>query len=176
MEKHFDLYDKGLVEQEGDYSFTGIEEIATIEIPAPVDAETIKETAKIIMEQEYDPLKAYIKNISVIRLLSRGEEVAIARQIETCEFKIFSAIFTVPFVLKKLAELGRLVKRGEAQLSEFVQDSEDMSDMSEKEVEVRKERFWRITESIHSIIRERERQKNAPAIKQFQYSKRRIAK
>jgi len=176
LEKHFDLYDKGLVEQEGDYSFTGIEEIATIEIPAPVDAETIKETAKIIMEQEYDPLKAYMHGISVMPLLSKEEEVAIARQIETCEFKIFSAIFTVPFVLKKLAELGRLVKRGEAQLSEFVQDSEDMSDMSEKEVEVRKERFWRITESIHSIIRERERQKNAPAIKQFQYSKRRIAK
>ena len=45
-----------------------------------------------------------------------------------------------------------------------------------KEIEVRKERFWRITESIHGIIRQRERQKNTSAIKQFQYSKRRIAK
>ena len=163
MEKHFDLYEKGLVEHDEDY-VTGIGEIATIESSTPANPDNIREP----IEQAYDPLKAYLKSISLVPLLTREEEVVIARQIETCKSKIFSVIFTIPFVLDKLAELGRLVKEGEARLSEFVQDIEDMS---EEEIEAKKERFSMITKSMHDIIRKREKQKKTGPAKLFRENK-----
>ncbi len=158
LEKYFDLYEQGSVEHDADYIATGTEEIVPIENSAPTDTGVIRES----IEEEYDPLKAYLKSIKLIPLLTKEEEVEVARQIETCKLKIFNLIFSIPFVLNKLAELGRLVKEGEAQLSEFVQDIEDMS---EEEIGAKKERFSIITESIHAIIRKREKQKKAGAPK-----------
>ena len=152
-----------------DYDVAGNVEIETTQSSATVDPEIIKES----IEQEYDPLKAYLRSISPIPLLTKEEEVAIARQIETCKLKIFSIIFTIPFVLNKLAELGRLVKKGEVRLSEYVQDIEDMP---EEEIEAQKELFSRITESIHGIIGKREKQKNGLSTNLFEYSKYRIPK
>ncbi len=156
LEKHFNLDDKGWFEHDADCTVTG--GIATIESSAPADTEIIRES----VQQEYDPLKVFMKSISLIPLLTKAEEVAVARQIETCKFKIFSLIFTIPFVLNKLVAFGRLVKEGEAHLSEFVQDIEDMS---EEEIEAKKERFSRITESIRVSIRKMEKQKRAGAAK-----------
>ena len=163
MEKHFNIYETGLVEHDADYAVTRIGEIATIESSAPAYT-TIRES----IEQQYDPLKAYLRSISLVPLLTKEEEVAIARQIERCKFKIFSLIFSIPFFLNKLAESGRLVKSGEAQLSEFVQDIEDLS---QEEVEVKKERFSIITGSIHVNIRKREKQKKAGVAKLLRNSK-----
>ncbi len=168
--QHFNEYtEEGLADRDEDYCTAGTGEIETTESSAPVHAEIIKKSTEL----EYDPLKAYMKSISLIPLLTKEEEVAIARQIEICKFKIFSAIFTIPFVLNKLAELGRLVKKGVAQLSEFVQDIEDMS---EEEIEAKKEQFSRITESIHGAIRKTKKQKSRSAVKLYQYSKHRIPK
>ena len=164
MKKDFDLYEKRLAEHDTDYTVEGIGEIATIESAAPADTEIVIEP----IEQEYDPLKAYLKSIRLIPLLTKAEEVAVARRIETCKFKIFSLIFSIPFFLNKLAESGRLVKTGEARLSEFVQDVEDISD---EEIETRKERLSRITESLHAISRKRGKQEKAGAVKLFQDNK-----
>src|SRR5208282_2063920 len=157
------LIEDGLTHLDEDYDVAGIGEIAAAEIAAteraPLeDTGIIKESG----EQEYDPLKAYLKSIRLIPLLTKEEEVAVARQIEACKFKIFSIIFTIPFALNKLVNWGRLVKKGEAQLSEFVQDLEDLP---EEQIEAKKERFSRTTEAIHSAIRRMEKQKNAGAAK-----------
>jgi RNA polymerase primary sigma factor len=169
LEEYFNISQEGSTDLDEDYDVTGTGEIEMIESSASVDAEIITEST----EHLYDPLRAYLKSISPIPLLTKEEEIATARQIETCKLKIFSVIFTIPFILDKLAELGRLVKRGEARLSEYVQDIEDLS---EEEIEAKKELFWRITESIHGTIRKRKRQENRPSGKLFQYTKRRIPK
>ncbi len=147
----------------------GTGEIVTADSAPPAGPDVIKGP----IEQEHDPIKAYLKSIRLLPLLTREEEVAIAMQIETCKFEIFNIIFTIPFVLNKLAEVGRLVKRGEARLSEYVQDIEDIS---EEEIEAKKELFSRITESIHGIIGNRKKQKNRLAISIFEYTKHRIPK
>ncbi len=166
MRRHFNLIEERLADLDGDYDVAGIGEIAATESAAREDIEIIKDPC----EQEYDPLRAYLKSIRLIALLTKEEEVAIARQIEICKLKIFSAIFTIPFVLNMLAELGRIVKKGEAELSEFVQDIEDVS---EEEIEAKKERFSRVTESIHGIIKKMAKQKNTGATKLFLYNKHR---
>ncbi len=149
------------------YDTAEIREIEPTESSATVDTETIKGTA----ERENDPLKAYLKSIRLIPLLTREEEVELAMQIEASKLKIFSVIFTMPFILNKLTELGRLVKRGEGRFSEYVQDIEEMS---EEEIETEKERFCRTTEWIQGIIKTSENQGNGPAVKLFQYSEHRI--
>ena len=153
MKKHFNLSEEDLAEHNADYALTGIEEIAAIENTAPVDAEKTNES----IEQEYDPLRAYLKGISMIPLLTKEGEIEIAKKIETCKFKICSTIFTIPFLLDKLVLLGQLVKKGDAPLSEFIQDSEDLS---EEEIQVEKERFSKITESINGIFNRKKTQKD----------------
>ena len=169
MGKHFNLIEEDITDLGEDFDVAGIVEVATTESAGTPDTGIIQES----IEQEYDPLKAYLKSIRLIPLLTKEEEVEIARKIETCKFKIFSLIFTIPFILNELVKLGRLVKNGEVQLSEFVQDIEDMS---EEEIEAKRERFWRITESIRGIIRKKEKQKNAGAVKFLQDCKHRSIK
>ncbi|MGO9014278.1 MAG: RNA polymerase sigma factor RpoD [Dissulfurispiraceae bacterium] len=169
MKKHFNLSDDDLEEHNADYTVTGIEEIAAIESTVPVDAERINES----IEQEYDPLRAYLKGISMIPLLTKEGEITIAKKIETCKFKICSTIFTIPFLLDKLVRLGRLVKKGEAPLSEFIQDGEDLS---EEEIQVEKERFSKITESINVILSRKKTQEHRLDARISQDDKLRILK
>jgi len=152
LKKHSNLFEEDRAEPDPDYALTGIGEIAASGNTASVDADRINEST----EQEYDPLRAYLKGISMIPLLTKEGEVAIAQKIETCKFKICSTIFTIPFLLDKLVWLGQLVKKGEAPLSEFIQDGEDLS---EAEIQVEKEQFSKITESINVISGRRKEQK-----------------
>lgn len=106
------------------------------------------------IEQEYDPLKAYLKGISSIPLLTKDGEIEIAQKIENGKLKICSAIFTIPFVLNKLITLGRLVEKGEAPLVELIQDGEDLS---EDDILEEKEKFSKITEYINSLFTKRKK-------------------
>ncbi len=183
MKKDFGLLEEVFTPHDADYTPNGIEEIAGSESAAPADAEIIKES----IEQEYDPLKAYLKGISMIPLLKKEGEVEIARKIETCKFKISDAIFAMPFFINRLVSLGRLVERGEASLSEFIQDGEDLS---EEEILMERKRFSRITESINGIAGRRKKllrdtgltegsrhpKKSQIAVKLLQDSKNRILK
>ena len=145
MKKHFNLFEEDLAEHDASHALNGIEKIAAVGNRESVDAERTNES----FEQEYDPLRAYLKGISMVPLLTKEGEVVIAKKIETCKFKISTTIFTIPFILEKLIRLGRLVKEGEAPLSEIIQDGEDLS---EEEIQVEKERFSKITESINGIV------------------------
>ncbi len=169
LKKHLNLFEEDLAEHDANFAVTEIEEIAASENTAPVDAARTNES----IEQEYDPLKAYLKGISMIPLLTKEGEVAVAKKIETCKFKICSTIFTIPFLLDKLVRLGQLVKKGEAPFSDFVQDSEDLS---EEEIEAEKERFSKITEAINGIFSRWKKQKQTLVAELSQDNKLRILK
>ncbi|GER92700.1 RNA polymerase sigma factor RpoD [hot springs metagenome] len=132
------------------------EEVVHKNFPLEEDAEPIysEEVVKRAIEQEYDPLKAYLKGISSIPLLTKDGEIEIAQKIEKGKLKICGAIFTIPFVLNKLITLGRLVEKGEAPLVELIQDGEDLSD---DDILEEKEKFSKITESINSLFTRRKK-------------------
>ncbi|MEW6739756.1 MAG: RNA polymerase sigma factor RpoD [Nitrospirota bacterium] len=113
-----------------------------------------EEAIKGAIEQEYDPLRAYLKGISSIPLLTKDGEIEIAQKIEEGKLKTCGAIFTIPFVLNKLVMLGRLVEKGEAPLVELIQDGEDLS---EDDILEEKEKFSKITESINSLFTKRKK-------------------
>lgn len=113
-----------------------------------------EEAIKGAIEQEYDPLSAYLKGISSIPLLTKDGEIEIAQKIEEGKLNICGVIFTIPFVLNKLITLGRLVEKGEAPLVELIQDGEDLS---EDDILEEKEKFSKITESINSLFTKRKK-------------------
>jgi len=101
-------------------------------------------------DKEFDPLKSYLKGISAIPLLTREGEVEIARQIEKGKERIENTLFVIPFVIRKLIMLGKLVEDGEAPIVELVQDSEDLL---EEDLPEEKQRFSRITMEIADLVK-----------------------
>lgn len=109
---------------------------------------------KSSIEQEYSPIRAYLKGISSMPLLTRKGEIGIAQQIEDGKLKISESIFIIPFVLNKLIMLGRLVKDGEAPFADLVHDGEGLS---EDDLFEEKEKFTMTTEAINFLFLKREK-------------------
>ncbi len=130
-----------------DASITDLEGIENDEI---ADGASTAESIQL----EYDPLRTYLKRISAIPLLTKEGEVAIAKRIEEGKFKLGSRIFMIPFVLNKLTTLGRLVEKGEAPLTELVQDGEELS---EDDLLGEKEKFSKITREIEVLFGRRKK-------------------
>ncbi|MBF0557199.1 MAG: sigma-70 family RNA polymerase sigma factor [Nitrospirae bacterium] len=123
------------------------------------------------MDQEYNPLKTYLKGIGAGVLLSKDGEVALAKRIEAYKFKIFSIVFTIPFVLEKLVTLIRLIKKEEVALADLIQDTENLT---EEEIKRERKRVLRIIGSIDNSVKAR-RQKAGDS-KLLQVEARRIIK
>ena len=140
-------YGNALAEYTDEEEFGEIEEISETQ-----NASHAGEITKDAIKEEYDPLRTYLKCISSLSLLSREGEVEASRNIEECKLKVLSVIFTTPYAINKLVQMGRLVKKGEAELSEFVKDCEDMTG---KELEDEKARFLNIIRSLHAVSRKK---------------------
>jgi RNA polymerase primary sigma factor len=153
----FDVYKNGLDNGEDDESVNSLSEEDLFQESEAPDASDQKSDS----DQEFDPLKSYLKGISTLPLLTKEGEVEIARQIEQGKEKIESALFTIPFILNKLIMLGRLVESGEAPLIDLLQDGEDLS---EEDVLSEKERFTKITEEIAALADKRRRLLNNSSI------------
>lgn len=103
------------------------------------------------VEGEKDLMRIYLKEISGVRLLTKGEEVEIAKRIEDGIEKVYRIIFLQPFALKKLIALGKSVMEGETSLSEIIQNEDD----TEEESLLEKKKFLSVTREIESLYHKR---------------------
>lgn len=99
-----------------------------------------------------DHIRIYLKEMGRVPLLTKKGEVEIAQKIEKGRGKVYKAIFSIPFVLKKIIALGIMVKRGEAPLSEVIQDIEEED---EETLQIEREGFFEVTEEIEDLYQER---------------------
>lgn len=145
----FNLYGEGFDRDDAEIS-GNIDEIAGLKEKKADEPEDEKN----VVQQEYDPIRTYLKGISSIPLLTKDGEIEIAKRVEERKLNICNAMFKIPFVLNKLIVLGSLVEKGEAPLIELIQDGEDLSDDDLLE---EKERFSKLTREINILFTARKK-------------------
>ncbi len=112
----------------------------------------IQDKKSRVADAEYDPIKTYLKEISVVPLLTKEGEIKVARQIEAGRRKAAGIIFSLPFAIKKLISLCGLVERGEASPAEITQNGDEEL---EEDILIERERIIGITAQIEKLYKQR---------------------
>ncbi|MEW6002619.1 MAG: RNA polymerase sigma factor RpoD [Nitrospirota bacterium] len=119
----------------------------------PDMAETLEgERASSFVKGEKDHLNVYLGEMGSLPLLTKEGEVRLARRIEKGKEKIYDMIFSLPFALRKLVNLGEMVRNGEAPIAEIIQD---IDEESEEDLLLLRERFQRLTKEIYHLYGKR---------------------
>ncbi len=97
-------------------------------------------------------MRQYLREMGSVNLLSRNEEISIARKIERGEKKVIKALSKTNIVLNLVIKLGQDVLEGHKNIDEVIEVSEDIYDESKKQ-ELR-DNFLRQFEELNRLKRE----------------------
>lgn len=104
-----------------------------------------------LIDGDYEPVKMYLRDMGKIPLLTREDEVRLAKDMEKGKEKVTSIIFSLPFAVEKLIKLGELAREGKAPLSELLKfDAE-----TEPLLSAEGKRFYEVTEEIRKLYKEK---------------------
>lgn len=117
----------------------------------PVEEEEEKGSA--LLEAEYDPIKVYLKEMGGVPLLNKESEIDLAMKIEKGKEQLASVIFSLPFVIDRLAGIGEMVEAGKVQLGQIVQNGDE--DMEEDLVHEKK-RFCTATLRVKALFQKQQ--------------------
>ncbi len=123
-------------------------EIKPAKAPAKKAAKSGGERSEIVG----DPVRQYLREMGSVNLLSRNEEISIARKIERGEKKVIKALSKTNIVLNLVIKLGQDVLEGHKNIDEVIEVSEDIYDESKKQ-ELR-DNFLRQYEELNRLKRE----------------------
>ena len=105
-----------------------VEEVPTEGAEGEIDAEPEKEaeeeTADAAVDSS-DPVRLYLKEMGNFQLLSREQEVEIAKRIEAGEQEVEEEVLKSPVTLDFLINLGERIEAGEADLRDIFEESEE---------------------------------------------------
>ncbi len=96
-----------------------------------------------------DPVKMYLREMGMVSLLSREEEVRIAKNIEKGERRIMESLFSLPVFIKEVIEIGEKLKSGEVRIKTVIDNLEDESGFSEEDLY--KERVQKLSEKVSKL-------------------------
>ncbi|HET6490329.1 MAG TPA: RNA polymerase sigma factor RpoD [Syntrophales bacterium] len=128
---------------------------------------TVEETAEAKEEEEEelltilpsgartgDPVKMYLREMGLVSLLNRDEEVEIAKKIEEGEREITDAVFSVLTSVKDVVGMGRELKTGDLRVKSIVDNLEDEDGFVEEDIH--SERVLKLIDRIADIDRRSE--------------------
>jgi RNA polymerase primary sigma factor len=75
-----------------------------------------------------DPVRTYLRKLGTVALLTREQEVAIAKRIEEAEHRILGAVLGNSAAVAEIVALARQLKRGEIRVHDIVSDIDDESE------------------------------------------------
>ena len=90
---------------------------------AKEEAEEVAETPADSLGESSDPVRLYLKEMGNFQLLSREQEVEIAKRIEAGENEVESEILNSPVTLDFVISLGERVEAGEADLRDIFEEA-----------------------------------------------------
>ncbi len=104
-----------------------------------------------------DPVRMYLQEMGNIPLLSREEEVAIAKEIEAGETHVRQEVFSVPLASRYILSLGEKLKEGEIEARHiFGDEEEEATETTEGKEDHRIELFLSRMAPLRRLARERD--------------------
>src|SRR5712692_7502342 len=79
-----------------------------------------------------DPVRLYLREMGNFQLLSREQEVEIAKRIEAGENEVKEEVLRSPVTLDLVIEMGARVEAGEADLRDIFEENEELADDDEE--------------------------------------------
>ena len=79
-----------------------------------------------------DPVRLYLREMSNFQLLSREQEVEIARRIEAGENEVEEAVLRSPLALDCVIEMGARVEAGDGDLRDIFEENQESADEDEE--------------------------------------------
>src|SRR6266849_142883 len=84
------------------------------------------------ISQSSDPVRLYLKEMGNFQLLSREQEVEIAKRIEAGEDEVEEEVLRSPVTLDLVIEMGARVEAGEADLRDIFEENQEPADDDEE--------------------------------------------
>ncbi len=101
-----------------------------------------------------DPVRLYLKEMGNFQLLSREQEVEIAKRIEAGENEVKEEIFNSPVTVQRIIELGERAKEGEAEVRGIFEEADDTERDEERSSESddeQRERLIALAEKLKKL-------------------------
>ncbi len=98
-----------------------------------------------------DPVRLYLKEMGTVPLLSKEGEVAIAKRIEEGKREAAQIIYSLPFSLQEVRELGDKLRKGKISIHEVVHSGDD--DFEDLQIQNEEELHARVLKLITEIDR-----------------------
>src|SRR5215210_1903886 len=130
-----------------------IEEVASANVSEDtdesLDGEDELDLSAGVDDKSSDPVRLYLRQMGTVPLLTREQEVAIAKRIEGGEIKTHKTLSRSPIAIHELIKIGEELEKG----SLNVRDVVNFSDQAEiSELEERSDEFLRLTlEGINNV-------------------------
>jgi RNA polymerase primary sigma factor len=151
-----------------------IEVDAVEETPIPEEAEKAEpewveaepeaeEVAERTPAETADPVRMYLQEMGGVPLLSREEEVAIAKEIEAGEKEVRDGVFSLDLALQYVIQLADRLRRGEIEArhifgdDEPEQNAEPPAEGAEPKEDKRAEAFLRQVGKLRRLVTERDK-------------------
>lgn len=105
------------------------------------EEEVEEEEVEVSVGKTDDPVRLYLKEMGTVPLLSKEGEVAIAKRIEEGKREATQILYSLPFSLQDVRELGDKLRKGKISIHEVVHagddELEDLQSQNEEELHTR---------------------------------------
>src|SRR6266436_1858434 len=111
-----------------------LEEVPTESAEGEIEAEPEKEPDEEATDtgDSSDPVRLYLREMGNFQLLSREQEVEIAKRIEASENEVEEEVLRSPVTLDLVIEMGARVEAGEADLRDIFEENQEPADDDEE--------------------------------------------
>jgi len=140
-----------------------------------VDAEAAEDQAFHVEEAEHDltpgfedthdPVRTYLREMGVVRLLTRQGEVSLAKGLERGKLLVMKAVSRSPFAVKELLAIGDDLRRGTRFIQEVIQISNEAPVQEKMEVKRALQTIDNIAKLYALATKQAAKLKTAPASK-----------